>query len=123
MVLETVMAQKKRVDNRLSAVLVSLSARTVTKTVNAPKFIDRIAEAVIDSPGFVASVAALVKSKKLKLNDETTNIEEHCRKPVEEGTKTDPHDVSIPSKAAEEPPIDIYSDLETNPKFYSLSTS
>lgn len=61
LVLETLTANKKGVNNRLSAALETLGIRTVQKVVNPPEFISRFSDDVIDNPRFITPVAALVK--------------------------------------------------------------
>lgn len=65
--LETLTTRRKGVDNHLSVALEMLAVRTIHKIVNSPRFISRLLDTIIDSPGFIALVAALVKSEQPKL--------------------------------------------------------
>lgn len=63
LVLETPTANQKVVDNRLLAALETFVVQIVNKVVNLQKFMSRLSNAVIDIPGLVTPVAALVKSE------------------------------------------------------------
>lgn len=62
LVLKTLNASKNGVHNCLSEALENLVLRTVQKVMDSPELISRFSDAVIDNPGFITPVTALVKS-------------------------------------------------------------
>lgn len=76
LMLETLLTNKKSSDNRFSAALVTLFIRAVCKIMNSPDFISHISNAVINNPGFIALVAALVKWQEQRLVSKQANIED-----------------------------------------------
>lgn len=61
LVLEMLAMNQTGLNTSLSAALKTLVVHTVQKVVNSTKFINLLSEGVIDSPGFTAPIAALVK--------------------------------------------------------------
>lgn len=78
--------------------------RTVQKVLNAPEFMRRVSDTVIDNLGFIAPLAALVKWKQRKLVTEQAKIEDEFRQIVEAGTKMDSRSVQVPSETSNRPP-------------------
>lgn len=66
LVLETLMAQRKRVANLLTAALEPIIDCIVRKVMRSPKTIAELTEAVIDNHGFIARTDALFKPKQRK---------------------------------------------------------
>lgn len=63
-VLETLTANQKGVHNRLSVALVTSVFYTIHKIVNTAEFVGKVLDTVIDSLGFLAPKAALVRPKQ-----------------------------------------------------------
>lgn len=96
LVLGTLTANQKEIDNRLSPDLETLFIRTVHEVVNSLKFRSQFLDAFIDNSGFISPVAALVKSEKRKIVTEKAKIEERYRQFVEAVGKLNTSRVSVP---------------------------
>lgn len=107
LVLETVTANQEGLNNRLSAALETLVVRIVHKVVNASEFVSRFSDAVINSPGCIAPVVALVKMEHRKLVTEQGKIEDRFWQFVEARLKFDRRPVSVPSEGSDRPLTDI----------------
>lgn len=83
LVLETLIASQKGVDNSVSAALETSILHTVQKVVKSPDFMSRFSDAVIDSRGFITPVMELVKSEQWKAVTEEARFEDQHRQ-VEE---------------------------------------
>lgn len=80
LVLETLTADQEGVDNCLSTDLEILVVRPVNVLLNGPVFKSQCFDDVIDKPGFVTRLGALVKSKNQQLVAKQIEIENRCRK-------------------------------------------
>lgn len=77
--LETLTTSQKGFANSVSTTLETLVLHTVQKVVMLLEFVIRFSDAVIDNPGFITQVVALVGSKKRRLMAEQANMKEKCR--------------------------------------------
>lgn len=69
-------ASQSGVHNRPSAAINYFVVRTLQKIVSSTESISRFLEPVVDSPGYIALVAELVKSKRKKLVTRQTQTED-----------------------------------------------
>lgn len=63
-------------DNRVATALENLVLHVVQKVSLCPEFIFQISDGVIDSPGYIKPVVALVRFKQQKLLAEQVRIED-----------------------------------------------
>lgn len=66
LLLETLTASQKCVDNYNLTALETLVFRTVHKVVSSPEFITRLFDSVNDNSGFIVAVAVIVKADQGK---------------------------------------------------------
>lgn len=123
LVLKALTSQQKGVDNCLSADPESLIERVVKKVVWSPQTTSEVTEAVINSPGFIATTAGLSKSEQRQCTDKRENIEERYRQPIEAGIKLDPTAASNLSNIGKKPLTNISNNVKTNMSAYSMETS
>lgn len=109
-------------ENRFSTVLETLVLHNVRKVVNAPDFVCKYFDAVIDIPAFINQVVALVRSEQRKVAAGQVRIEDRRRQIVEAEVKIDLRPASAASEESNRPPTDI-SNGKTNPCAYYFQRS
>lgn len=130
LVLETLTAGQKSVDNRLLATLETLVLHTVQKVENSSESMDsdefstfcKFLDVVIDNHGLITPMTAFVKSEQRKLETERVRIEDRCRHFLEMGISMDSCSVSVATGGSNRPPTDI-SNNKTTPRDYSIQHS
>lgn len=87
--LETFKESQKGVHHLLSAASNNLVFRKVQKVAHNLGSVYRCLDSVVDIPGFIAPVAALVKPERKKFVTRQNRIKDRCRQFVKAGTKMD----------------------------------
>lgn len=90
LVLATLIASQKAVENRVSTALETLVLHTLPKVLSTQEFLRQFSDAVIDNSGLITPVAVLVRSKQRKIAAEQAKIGDRCRRLVEVEIKADP---------------------------------
>lgn len=75
LVLQTLISGKKGRENHVSKALETVMLHTVQMVVSSPEFVCKFLNIVINNPGFVNTVAVLVRSEKRKLAVEQDEVE------------------------------------------------
>lgn len=123
LLLKTVTAQHKEVNNRLSATVELLIGRMIKKLLSSPVTICHIAEAIIDNPKIFVPTAAFLKSGQRNYTNEKPKIEEHCRQFVETRIRLYFVAVVYQSKIGEKPPTNNFYNVKSSRKVCAMATS
>lgn len=116
-------ANRSGTDSHLASPLERLVLRTFERMLRTPATFKTITDAMLDNPGFIVPVTALVRSEHNLLITEQDKIDARCRQFEQFGTKSDRAKPVQMSEQGEEPPINISDDAKTNHRAYYRSTS
>lgn len=82
-------ANRSGTDNHLSALLERLVLKSFDKMLRTPATLKMITDVMLDNPGFISPLAALVKSESNRLTTRQANIDAQYRQFMQLGTKGD----------------------------------
>lgn len=122
MVLQTFTAQDKGTDSRLSAALQWLIECIDGKVMRLPQITAEVTEAVVDNPRFTVPTAALVTLELRKCTDKRAKIEGRCPQYIKAVMKLNFIAVSNRSKLVGNTPSNVFNDVKTNSRVYSMET-
>lgn len=118
-VLETLSTSQRGAQNSRLTGLKTMILRSMENIMTSSEFISNVSDSVIDTVGFILSVAELFKSEQQKLVTEQVKIQDRCRQCLEAETEMDPNTVPMPSKGSVLRPTDL-SDDKTNSRAHLI---